>query len=356
MAESEPAHPMKALAHRTLVRSGVVAAMVIVLALFWLAFDFFLLVFASILFGVLFHGASRWISETTRLPYPAALAAFFIILGVLVTGAVYLVAPNVMEQIHSLSESLPRALDQLANRYGDSRWVEFLRSQRDTIESAMESTGVVSTATTIMSSLLGAIASFFIAFVIGICFSLNPAIYLNGLLRLLPVRNRPRGREVLLHTGSTLQSWLLAKLLEMSVIGVFTTLGLWLIGIDLALVLGLIAGLLSFIPNFGPIISIIPAILLASLEGPTTVLWVIALYAGVQAVESWMLTPWLQHRIVEMPPAVTISVQLLFGVLAGTLGLILATPLAAAAMVLTNELYVRDVLGDPSADPTADDT
>lgn len=355
MAESQSAHPMKTLAHRTLVRSSVVAAMVIVLALFWLAFDFFLLVFAGILFGVLFHGASQWMSEKAHMPYPAALAAFFVILTGILTGVVFLVAPNVMEQIHSLSESLPRALDQLANRYGDSRWVQFLRDQRDTIRSALESTGVISTATTIMSSLLGAIASFFIALVIGICLSLNPSIYLNGLLRLLPVDYRPRAREVLLHTGSTLQSWLLAKLLEMTVIGVFTTLGLWLIGIDLALVLGLIAGLLSFIPNFGPIISIIPAILLASLDGSSTILWVVALYTGVQAVESWLLTPWLQHRIVEMPPAVTISVQLLFGVLAGTLGLILATPLAAAVMVLTNELYVRDVLGDQSADPTGND-
>lgn len=355
MAESESAHPMKTLAHRTLVRGSVIAAMVVLLALCWLAFDFFLLVFAAILFGVLFHGASQWISQKTHMPYPAALAAFFVMLAALVAGGVVLVAPNVMEQFHSLSESLPRALDQLSNRYSDSRWVQFLKDQRDTIRSALESTGVVSTATTVMSSLFGAIASFFIALVIGICFSLNPSIYVGGLLRLLPVNYRARAREVLLHTGSTLQSWLLAKLLEMSVIGVFTTLGLWLIGIDLALVLGLIAGLLSFIPNFGPIISIIPAILLASLEGPTTVLWVVALYAGVQAVESWLLTPWLQHRIVEMPPAVTISVQLLFGVLAGTLGLILATPLAAAIMVLTNELYVRDVLGDKSADPTGTD-
>lgn len=106
----------------------------------------------------------------------------------------------------------------------------------------------------------------------------------------------------------------------MLLIGVLTTVGLWIIGIELALVLGVIAGLLSFIPNIGPILAIIPAVLLASLEGTETVLWVVALYMGVQAIESWWLTPWLQHRIVEMPPALTISIQILFGLLAGTLG------------------------------------
>ncbi len=305
MAESERAHPMKALAHRTLVRSSVVAVMVVLLALAWLAFDFFLLIFASILFGVLFHGASRGISNLTHMPYPAALATFFALLAIVLSGGVLLLAPSVIEQFHSLSETLPRALDQLSNRAEDSRWMQLVMDQRDTVRDAMETSGVVSTATTIMSSLFGAIASFFIAFVIGICFSLNPTIYIDGFVRLMPVDYRPRAREVLLSTGSTLHDWLLAKLLEMLVIGVFTTLGLWLIGLDLALVLGLIAGLLSFIPNFGPIISLIPAVLLASLEGMSTVFWVVGLYAGVQAVESWLLTPWLQHRIVEMPPAVT---------------------------------------------------
>lgn len=341
---------MKAIAHRTLVRSSVVAAMVVMLSLIWLAFDFFLLIFASILFGVLFHGASRGISDVTHMSYSAGLATFFLLLATTVTGGIFLLAPNVVEQFHSLAESLPRAWDQLSSRASDSRWMELLMSQRETLRNTMETTGVVSTATTIMSSLFGAVASFFIALIIGICFSLNPSIYINGFVSLLPLNYRSRARAVLLHTGATLQSWLLAKLLEMLVIGVFTTLGLWLLGIDLALVLGLIAGLLSFIPNFGPIISIIPAVLLASLDGMNTVLWVLALYAGIQAIESWLLTPWLQHRIVEMPPAVTISVQLLFGVLAGTLGLILATPLAAAVMVLTNQLYVHDVLGDDSVE------
>ena len=114
----------------------------------------------------------------------------------------------------------------------------------------------------------------------------------------------------------------------------------------MALVLGLIAGLLSFIPNIGPVLAVIPALLLASLEGGRTVLYVAGLYLFVQALESYVFTPFMQQRIVSIPPALTIGVQLLFGLLAGTLGLLLATPLAALGMVLVRMLYVEDLLGD----------
>lgn len=169
---------------------------------------------------------------------------------------------------------------------------------------------------------------------------------MRGLLKLIPLGYRPRAAEVLDESGSTLRAWLLAKLLEMLLIGVLTTLGLWLLGIQLALVLGLIAGLLSFIPNIGPVLAVIPALLLASLEGGRTVLYVAALYLFIQALESYVFTPWMQQRIVSVPPALTIAVQLLFGLLAGTLGLLLATPLAAVGMVLVRMLYVEDLLGD----------
>ena len=93
-------------------------------------------------------------------------------------------------------------------------------------------------------------------------------------------------------------------------------------------------------------LAVIPALLLASLEGGRTVLYVAALYLFIQALESYVFTPWMQQRIVSVPPALTIAVQLLFGLLAGTLGLLLATPLAAVGMVLVRMLYVEDLLGD----------
>lgn len=339
----------RAIGSRTLVQASVLALVVLFCIISWLAFEFLLLIFASILCGVLFNGVANWLSNKTGMPYGVSLLLFFIALLGSLGAAVVLLAPSVAAQFESLADSLPRALEQWRGRAEDSTWMSFILDQRDRLEQAVaQSTGMFSIVTGVLSSITGAVSGFAIAFVLGICLSLSPKAYVGGFLRLVPQGYRPRAGEVLRATGSTLQAWLIAKLLEMLLIGVLTTVGLWFIGIELALVLGLIAGVLSFIPNIGPILAIVPAILLASLEGTETVIWVVALYLGIQAIESWGLTPWLQKRIVEMPPALTISVQILFGLLAGTLGLILATPLAAAGMVLINMLYVQDLLGDRS--------
>ena len=113
----------------------------------------------------------------------------------------------------------------------------------------------------------------------------------------------------------------------------------------LAFVLGLIAALLSFIPNIGPILSAVPAVLLALVQGPRVALWVVALYVGVQIVESYVLDPVIDRKTVYLPPALTILAQLVFALFAGILGLALATPLTAALMVLVTMLYVQDILG-----------
>jgi predicted PurR-regulated permease PerM len=155
---------------------------------------------------------------------------------------------------------------------------------------------------------------------------------------------RSRGDQVLRASARTLRNWLVAQLIAMSAVGTLTALGLWLAGVPLAFALGLIAGLLAFIPNIGPIIAIAPALLLAFPEGLTTLLVVLAIYIGVQALESYVITPLLQQEKVSLPPALVISTQLLFGVLFGILGLMLATPIAALTMTVVKLIYVEDYL------------
>jgi predicted PurR-regulated permease PerM len=117
-------------------------------------------------------------------------------------------------------------------------------------------------------------------------------------------------------------------------------------GVPLALTLGLIAGLLSFIPNFGPILSAVPAILLAFIHSPISAVYVACLFVGVQVVESNVVTPFIERKTVELAPALTIVFQLILGVLIGGLGLVLATPLLAVIVVLVKTVYFEDVLGD----------
>ncbi len=129
-------------------------------------------------------------------------------------------------------------------------------------------------------------------------------------------------------------------------IGVLTWIGLSVIGVPLALTLGLIAGLFSFVPNFGPILSAVPAILLAFVDSPTSALYVLILFVVVQLIESNLVTPLIERRTVELPPVLTIFAQLALTILVGAVGLILATPILAVVMVLVQTIYIQDVLGD----------
>lgn len=135
----------------------------------------------------------------------------------------------------------------------------------------------------------------------------------------------------------------------MILIGSLTTAGLWLLDVPLALTFGVLSALFTFIPNIGPPLAILPAILLALTLSPTRALYVLLLYLVIQTVESYLLTPLLQQRVVSLPPALTISAQILMAVLLGGLGLALATPLTAVSLVLVKMLYVEDVLNANSA-------
>ena len=205
---------------------------------------------------------------------------------------------------------------------------------------------VLARVTGIFSTTLGIFADFIIILFIGLYLAIEPGLYTRGVIRLAPASRRERARAVIDEVGNTLRWWLIGKAASMLVIGVLTAFGLWLLDVPLALTLGLLAAILTFIPNIGPILSVVPAALLALLHSPTRALYVILLYLGIQTIESYLLTPMVQRRTVQLPPALTIFAQVLLGVLVGGLGLALATPLTAAALVLVRMIYVEDTLHD----------
>jgi predicted PurR-regulated permease PerM len=155
-----------------------------------------------------------------------------------------------------------------------------------------------------------------------------------------------RVQEVLQEVGATLGHWLVGRIVSMGIGGGLTTGGLGLLGVPLAPALGFPAALAEFVPNVGPFLAFVPALLLALTESTTRARAVLLLYLGVQGFESYVLTPLVEKRAVALPPALTITAQVLMAVLADGLGLALATPLAAAALVLGQRLSVEDTLGD----------
>ncbi|MBA4141756.1 MAG: AI-2E family transporter [Nitrosospira sp.] len=337
----------KTQGRKALIYAGAFVLVAIFAVLLWKAAEVFLLIFAGILLAIFLHALGRWINQKTRLPEKWSLAAVLLALVLVIASGIWYIAPEVSEQIDRLTERIPKAVDQAQQQVLKYEWMRKLFEQKDQLEKIVpDGSNIASTTAEIFTSTFGAFANFLIFLVIGIFLAINPRPYINGLVRLVPQPSRPRAREVLHEVGSALESWLLAKITAMFAVGALTTVGLSVIGIELALLLGILAALLTFIPNIGPILALIPAALLALVHGPDKLIYVVSLYMGIQALESYVLTPLLQQHMVDLPPALIISMQIFLGVLVGGLGIILATPLTAAAMVMIKMVYIEDILGD----------
>jgi predicted PurR-regulated permease PerM len=333
--------------HRMLIGVGVIASIASLLLILWYAVDVLLLAFAGILIAIFLRGLSDWLSE--RLPISSGLSLFLVIVSLasLFGIGIWLLAPDVSEQVDQLTRKIPESVDALRKRIEGNSWGRFILSQAPGPGQPLPGKGdILSRITGFFSTTLGALTNLVVILFIGLYVAAQPGLYKNGFVRLMPLEKRNRAHEVLSAVGMTLRWWLIGKMMSMLVVGILTSLGLWLLGMPLALTLGAIAALLTFIPNIGPILSAVPAALLALLEGPTQVLYVLLLYLAIQTVESYFITPLIQKRMVALPPALILLAQVLLGVLVGGLGLILATPLAAAALIVVNMVYIEDVLHD----------
>lgn len=335
------------------MRVGIIAAIVLILLLMWYAVNVLLLIFAGILLSVFLRGLSDAVSRFTGLPPGWSLAAVILTILLTVGGLTWWLAPSVAEQAAELRRSLPESIKQgeawLA-QYGLGR--QIIERMPTFDEAIPNGADAFSRVTGIFSSTLSAVANFVIIVFVGIYLAVDGSVYTNGLVRLFPLYKRARAREVLDELGFTLWWWLLGKIAAMIIVGIVTWLCLMILGVPLALTLGLLAGLLDFIPNIGPFLAGIPAVLIALTVSPTTVLYVLVFFFVIQSAESYILTPILQQKTVKLPPAITIVAQVLLGVLVGGLGLILATPLAAVVFVLVRMLYLEDTLGEKIVKPS----
>ena len=200
-----------------------------------------------------------------------------------------------------------------------------------------------------MKLLYGVIDLVVIVF-IGIYLAIQPDVYTSGVAALFPKNKRSRAREVLGQAGTTLFWWLLGRLASMTIVGILVGVGLWILGVPLALALGVWSGLVSFIPNVGPILSTVAkGVVALDAGGSSLLLYTVLLHIGVQIVELYVITPLIQKMAIAMPPALTLSAQAVIGTLFGVIGLAFATPLVALSTLLLRQLYIGDYLGDESA-------
>lgn len=176
--------------------------------------------------------------------------------------------------------------------------------------------------------------------------AIQPTRYVDGLLRLAPESRREVARNTIDLLGATLRRWLIGQSITMAVVGTLTAIGLLLLGVAAPLALGLISGMFAFVPYVGPILASASGILMAAMQGPMLTVYVIALYAGIHFVEGNLITPLVQAEAIELPPVLTLFATLVFGLLLGPIGVLLAAPLAVVLLVAVNVVYIEGVLGE----------
>lgn len=205
-----------------------------------------------------------------------------------------------------------------------------------------------------LHSTFAAIAGVLLIIFLAIYIAADPDMYHRGVMHLFPKRHRNRVGEVLSAIAGVLRKWLLTQLIAMASIGAVTTIVLLILDVKAAFALGVIAGLLEFVPTVGPILSAVPAIAMAFVDSPDKALYVTIAYVGIQFLENHLLIPLLMKGGMDLPPALTILAQALMTLLFGFIGLMCAVPLLAAAMVAVKMLYVERVIGEKQFGPGED--
>ncbi len=337
---------------RVIATVFIVLLSVSVLLIVWWARHVLLLMFLSILMAIGLRTVGDWIGQRTPLSDGGALIVVLILLVLLLVAGSLALGQQVAIQLDQLIAQLPIGAAQLQSQLEQFEWGRLFLNQLangvnwNELMMNVDRQAIFFQVTGTFSETLNIIATITIILFIAIYLALEPKTYVRGMIRLVPKSRRPRAAAVLNEMGEILQKWLLSRLVSVVVVSVITTLGLLALNMPLPLVLGLIAGLFSFVPTFGPIFAIIPALLVAVLQNPWEAFYVFILYTIVQQIDGYFLTPYIQRVTVSLPPALTVTWQLILSLFTGFLGLLLAAPLMAIGSVAVRMLYVEDVLGD----------
>lgn len=330
----------RGFAKKVWIAGGILALITIVILLFKATISVLLLIIAGALIAVYFRGLASLIERKTHWKTSISLLisifGTFILLGLLF----WLIGAKAQQQITELSDKLPEMVSNARKQLSETSLGKKIIER---ISSSNSQDQAQSLASTFFTSTFGVLGDIYVVIFLGIFFTASPGLYSRGMVKMVPPAGRPKAAEVLDKLGVMLRKWLKGQLFAMLVVFILTSIGLISLGVPMWLALAIIAGFLNFIPNFGPLIAMIPAVLVALMQGPGTAALVAGLYILVQVIEGNFITPMVQKKLVDIPPALIIIAQLLMGALTGGWGLVLATPLMVIILTLVKELYIRQI-------------
>jgi predicted PurR-regulated permease PerM len=334
----------------------------------WIVRGILLLTLASVLLVVVFTMPIRFFM---RLGMPRWLASLLSTLLILLSFVVLVLAalPTLVQQFTTLATVIiPQGVQAIVEQWSSGaiikqypflKFVENINIDVPTLVNTL--TGQLAQAAGQLGvsvlPVLGGVADTVLSILIVIFLSIyllaNPKMHQDALIRLFPVWYRPRAHAIFGRLDATLRGWVRATVISMALVGVGTWAGLALLGIQQAAALGVLAGLMSFIPNFGTIVALVPSMAVGIVQAPNNWGWVMVVIYGVSFAQSQIITPLLVSGSIRLPPVLVLLGQIVAGAFFGFLGLMLAVPITAILMVLVQEVYIKDILGDKAGDTAA---
>ncbi|PZQ63240.1 MAG: AI-2E family transporter [Phenylobacterium zucineum] len=336
-----------------LTTSRILLAAVILVAVYMLAqgavrlASLWMLVFGSVVVAVVVRAIADPLVRWTRLKDGLAVLLSVILILVVLGSVGFLFGQEINIQVQQLLERLPGAWAQFQAWLAQSPAMADLVAQARTL--GAEAKQALALAPRFARGLVSGVATLFLVVVAGIFLATHPAQAREGVLSMFPKRRRARLREVMDACGRALKGWLKAQLFSMVLVGTMVGLGLKLIGVPAPLALGLFTGLAQFVPIIGPIVSTVPALLVAATGGLDTLALTLALYVGVSQLEANLITPLVQKNVASLPVVLGIFGVVGLGILFGPLGVLFATPLTLVLYTMVTMLYRQDVLHDETA-------
>lgn len=335
-----------ALMKKTAIIMSVILLFVLFAFLFVTAFNILLLLFGGILFSIFFHALSNKIRRWTHWPQWLTLILSFLLVIGFGSAVSYFVGNTVIQQYEEFEETIPKTIDNFKTYIKDTQWGEqLIESTPNPDENGDQ---IMNQMGKIFKSTFGFFGDLYALIFLGIFIMITPKEYSKGMLCLFPERKKKRVEEIIRKICHDLKIWLKAQMFEMLFVFVLTAIGLLALGINLWLILAIIAGTLTFIPNIGPALALIPAALVGLLESPEMALLIIGLFLLVQTIESGVFGPFVRKKMLSLPPALVLFFQLLMGSISGAWGILFATPILVMIIILINEIYIVDILGQES--------
>jgi predicted PurR-regulated permease PerM len=315
------------------------------------------LIFAGMLLGVALNATTNLLGRVVRLPHSLRLTMVCLVLAGLLSGVIFLGGATIAQQATALSDTIKSQLIGV-KAFLDKNGIDTSSfglgnpsapAASSTPETpaaapahnlpnagALASSGgaIVSQTLKLLLGTVSAVGNFFILLFLGLAFAAQPGVYRKGLLYMVPARHRAPATVIVDRIGETLERWLIAQMITMAAVFFVTWIGLSIIGIQSSFILGIQAGLLTFIPTVGALVAGLIVVLASLASGWVAAASAFVLFLGIHALESYILTPIIQRQALEIPPATLFAFQILLGVVFGIWGLALALPLIAIAKVM----------------------